>query len=157
MNLSQIFLKKYHRKIAQHIPKSSWNSGAELPGDEETELHYEEETELLREETDLPPADCSTMWRPSSPSSPSREGMGHVPKRSLVREVGGENPRENHGKTPERYGKIGDWTSWNMTSLEGIGLWTWPLRSRWSFFEEIAYDSSTRVTINLGLPLHKNG
>ncbi|CAL1157713.1 unnamed protein product [Cladocopium goreaui] len=29
--------------------------------DEETELHYEEETELLREETDLPPADCSTM------------------------------------------------------------------------------------------------
>ena len=61
------------------------------------------------------------------------------------------------GKNTRKISKNGDWTSWNMASLEGIGLWTWPLRSRWSFFEEITYDSSTRVTINLGLPLHKNG
>ena len=30
--------------------------------------------------------------------------MGHVPKRSLVQEVGGENPREKHQKDIEKWG-----------------------------------------------------
>lgn len=122
MNLSQIFLKILLEKSPKKHPKKliwtsgaissrRWGNGAALRGGNGAAPRRDGA------------AACGLQHHVTWPSSPyvtvGRPGMGHVPKRSLP-EVGGENPRENGEKHQKDSEKYGDWTSWNMTSLEGI-------------------------------------